>query len=764
MILQNPLYLALGLAALPLLHRAYVAESFRASFTTVFYAFMILLLAGAAASPQIQEDSAQVQENRLIHLEDSSRSMTTDRPNISLEDVTVENRKIATGNSSSIKQALMAMLEENTTYLVSSDMQDNAKFDEVSQAYSDANSDLNFLKMDMDRERSVKIEGPSIAVPNAENSYTIKVESTIEGEERPEVYVDGESVDLTDTEEGYVVEKEFSSTGYHRIRAELSSEDVYSQNNEYFKSVKVIERPEVLVVGEQRTLGEKLQEYFDLSYMNSVPDDLSDYYAVIAKKQFEASSSVKNYLTEGNGLVYTGEGTNEVLPVEQHDYSDLTSNPKIIIGIDNSQGFTDQTSGGCTVGSSIKESKQLGTSLITNLADQRPESIVGVFAYNNSVWEFGEPQPLSNQKHRDTLLGTETTGGIPSIPVCGSAYQIQALQASKEIIGNSPGNIILITDGKVPQDSGILGPSGTQEVSSSVSKEEYEIRAIEEASSLNDNVSLHTVAVGDNPNSEFLERLAEAGNGVYYEGTEEFYALKNRFQGGGGSEMKGISVVDPNHFITEGLGSLSSTTDSFEDLGAKPSAQTLVESSDGRAFLSTWRYGLGRVATFTGGGPELENLMAQEPIVFSRTLNWAVGSPERKEDKSVTAESARVGEEVLLTASYPAEGFFRVSEDSYRATTRPEKVGFHDYFGHQFSYNYRPEIENLGYREDVMNSLARRTGGEVYNETTLNGIEGNVKSRTVTSVETTSLTSHLLILALVLFLVQIGFRKYRGWM
>ena len=764
MILQNPLYLALGLVALPLIYRAYNAESFTGSFITFSYALIFVVISVAAASPQIQEDVTQSEESRLIYLQDNSRSMATDRPNISLEDVTVEERTLATGNSSSIEQGLMAMLEENSTYLVSSDMQDSSEFDEVVEAYTDANSDLNFLKTRMDRERSVKIGGPEVAVPNAANTYTVEVGSTIEGEERPDVFVDGEEVDLAETEEGYELEKEFSDTGYHRIRAELDSEDIYSQNNEYFKSVKVIERPEVLVVGDEGSLGEKIQEYFDLTYRDAVPDDLSDYYAVIAKKSFEPSSNMKNYLTEGNGLVYTGEGTNEVLPVEEHDYSDLTSNPKIIIGIDNSQGFTDQTSGGCTVGESIKESKELGTSLVTNLAEQRPESIVGAFAYNNSVWEFGEPQPLSNQNHRDTLLGTESSGGLPSIPVCGSAYQIQALQASKEIIGNSPGNIILITDGKVPRDSGILGPSGTQEVSSSVSKEEYEQRAIEEASSLNDNVSLHTVAVGEDPNTEFLEDLAEAGNGVYYEGTEEFYALENRFQGGGGSEMKGLSVIDPNHFITEGLGTLSSTTDSFEDLAARPSGDTLIESSDGRAFLSTWRYGLGRVATFTGGGPDLENLMSQEPVVFSRTLNWAVGSPERKEDESVTVESARMGEEAVFTASYPAEGFVRVSEDSYRATSQPEKVGFHDYFGHQYSYNYRPEIENLGYREEVMERVSRETGGDIYNSTTVSHLQGNVKSRTVETVEATSLTSHLLLLALILFLVQTGYRKYKGWM
>ncbi|WP_414838182.1 hypothetical protein ACK3SF_02160 [Candidatus Nanosalina sp. VS9-1] len=764
MILQNPILLALGLVALPLLYRAYSTEDFRTRFLAISYAAIFVVLAVAAASPQIQQETSQMEESRLIFLEDSSRSMVLDRPNISLEDVTVEERTLATGNSSSIKQGMMAMLEPNTTYLVSSDLQDDSNFRDVAEAYSQVNSDINFLKASMKRERSVSITGPSTAVPNAVNSYTVKVHSTIEGEERPEVFVDGEEVDTEETEEGFVFEKEFSETGYHRIRAGLESEDQYSENNQFFRSVKVIERPEVLVVGDQGSLGEKIQEYFDLEYSDTVPQDLSKYYSIILKKNIDSSAELKNYLTDGNGLVYTGDGTMDVLPLEKREYDIATSNPKIIIGIDNSQGFTDQTSGGCTVGDSIKESKQLGTSLVTNLAEQRPESIVGAFAYNNTVWEFGDPQPLSNEAYRNKLLGTETQGGLASIPVCGTAYQIQALQASMRIIGNSPGNIILITDGKIPKDSGILGPSGTAEVSSSVSKEEYEQRALEVASNIPDNVSLHTVAVGESPNRDFLEKLAEEGNGVYYEGTEEFYALENRFQGGGGSDMKGISVVDPNHFITEGLGSLSSTATDFEDVGPRPSARTLIESTHNRPFLTTWRYGLGRVAAFSGGGPDLENLMSQEPVVLSRTLNWAVGNPERKEDGSVTVSDGRMGEEVVLTTSVDREGFVRVAESRYRATTRPEETGFHEYFGNQFDYNYRPEIGKLGYREEVMERLARVTGGQVLNESSIDGLEGNVKTRTVETVKSRTLTSYFLLLALILFLIQVGYRKSKGWM
>ena len=765
MIIQNPLFLAGAILSIPLLYNAYISETFRGKFTSLSYVLIVLTLVVAAAGPQIQQDNSTVEEERLVFLNDKSASVLAEKPELDFQEIKVEERTIASGNSSRIEQSLNALVESNTTYLVHSDLQDDTDFSGVEETFKQQDSQLNFYKESMKRESSIFISGPSTAVPNSDNTFTVELESTVDDNQRPQVTVDGEDVNLEETEEEGVFEfsYEFSETGTHRIQASLTDEDVYASNNNFYKTVKVIERPEILFIGEQGTLGDNLGSYFDISYSDTIPEDLSQYYSVVLKQKMDYGQNLEDYIYDGNGLVYTGEGKMNILPIREHDYSQSTENPRIIIGIDNSQGFR-QSGTKCTVGQSIKESKELGTSLVSSLASQRPESIVGAFAYNNTVWELGDPQPLSNRVYLDSLLGTSSQGGIPSIPVCGSAYQIQALQASKDMIGDSPGNIILITDGKMPSDGGIFRFDLADDESLDVSKEEYRQRAIEEASSLNENVSLHTVAVGEKPEREFLKELANAGNnGVFYDGAEEFYALENRFQGGGGSDRKGIGIVDANHFITDGLGSLSSSVTDIEDMKARPGARTLVQTSDDRAFLSAWRYGLGRVAAFSGDGRNLENVMGQEPILFSRTLNWAVGNPERKNNRTVNVETARMGEDVTLEASYSADGFVRVGENRYRASAQPSEAGFHDYYGNVFAYNYGSEIQSLGYREDIIDKLASATGGEVY-EGSVEGIEENIKSREVESVKTVSLTPYLIVLALLVFLVQVGYRKSKGWM
>lgn len=764
MILENPLFLT-GLALLlPLMYNAYRAETFRGRFISVSYSLIVLTLVVAVSGPQIQQENATVEEERLVFLNDGSESMLSEKPDLNFSDVDVEERTIASGNSSRIEQSINAVLESNTTYLVHSDLQEETDFSGVQEAFRQADSELNFYRASMSTESSVAISGPSTAVPNSETKFDVRVQSTTDEVPRPEVSIDDQEVELDETEQEGVYEFsfEFSETGTHRVEASISDEDVYESNNNFYKTVKVIERPEVLFVGQEGSLGNEIGDYFDIEYSDTVPNELDQYYSVVVKEKIDYGQNLEDYIYDGNGLVYTGEGTMDILPTREYDYSQSTENPRIIIGIDNSQGFR-QSGTECTVGQSIKDSKELGTSLVSSLASQRPESIVGAFAYNNTVWELGEPQPLSYQPYLNSLLGTSSQGGIPSIPVCGTAYQIQAIQASKDMIGDSPGNIILITDGKVPGDGGIFRFELADDESLDVSDEEYRQRALEEASSLNENVSLHTVAVGDDPDTEFLQDLASAGNGVFYDGAEEFYALENRFRGGGGSDRKGISIVHPNHFITDGLGSLSSTVTDIEDMKARPGARTLVQTSDDRAFLSVWRYGLGRVASFSGDGSNLENVMGQEPILFSRTLNWAVGNPERKNNRTVKVESARIGEQVTLEASYDTNGFVRVGENLYRASTQPSSPGFHDYFGNVFAYNYRPEIQDLGYREDVMERLASATGGEVYEES-VEGLQENVKSREVESVRTVSTAPYFIALALILLLIQVGIRKSKGWM
>lgn len=728
-------------------------------------AFLLVLLVLAVSSPAIQSQSEQKTQKHITYLNDQSRSMVGLNRNITMEGVSINQKILASRNNSNLDRALLTLLEPNTTYLVNTDLQGVEDLEKVAENYNEKNSTLNFLEADQPTEASVAIEGPELTVPEANNRYSLQVSTTDDQPRDVKIFIDGE-LRFTESVQG---EKSFTEVfeekGIHRIEARIEADDRYKQNNRFYKTVNVVDKPEVLVVGEEGQLEEKLSEFYELTKRDEIPSDLSKFYSVILKEKLKDTKSLKPYLADGNGLMYAGKGSMDILPVKEKDYSTSTSTPKIVIGIDKSRGFVKNSEGfskKCVIGDSIKESKKIGSTLISNLADYRPGTATGAFAYNETVFSFGEPKPLSNSDYTNKLLGAGGSGGILSIPVCGSAYHIKAIESSLEMMDGSPGNIILITDGKVPPNKGIFFEELKSGEKLKATEDDYRERAIELASEIPDEVSLHTVAVGKDPKEGFLQELSEEGNGVSVGKSDNLEKLTKNIQGGGGSNIKGISILDSNHFITEKFGMLRSSTSNFEEVAAKDSARELIRSSHGRPVLTTWRYGLGRVASFSAGGRNLESFISQDPAIVSRTMSWTVGEPQRKENSIIDVESGRGESPTVVSSDRKIEGLSRKSENMYQAKFRPERTGFHRFQDLVFAHNYPKEIENIGFRSEEIESLAESTGGKVYREEGLANLGSEVKAQRSEVVGTRSLSGYLVLVALLFFLSQVGYRKMNG--
>jgi len=758
--------LLICIGAVPLVLNVWRSESWKSVFTSISYALVFLLLGVAAASPAFESSEELESSPEIVFLEDRSRSMVTQPENISIDGVEIDRRVLASGNGSRLGSALRSNLVPNTTYLVSSDMRSSDDLDGVSRSFRRENSSIYFLEESMEEEYSVYLEGPKTAVPDSETEFRVYVESTGEETPEPSVEVDGEEVEIKETDSGYSFSYRFSEKGYHRIEASIGSEDVYSDNNRFYRTVKVIERPDVLVLGEEGELSSAASRFFDLTHSETLPEDLSKFYAVVLKEK-TSSQRLESYVSSGNGLIYTGDGSMDLLPVKEHDYSTSVQNPKIILGFDISKG--NSVAGRDTT----KKSQNLTAGFIGLLRKEQPESLVGVFAYNETPIPFGggQPRPLSIDSYFNELSKLKT------INSSGQAYQIEALNKSRKMIGNSPGNIILISDFKVPPRGGILTPSydelrnqlleGEVDYDERFKPEEYERQLIEEIRNLPSNISFRGVGVGQ-LNNDFIERLNEIDKsnvqGYHAGDAQELNSLLNEISGGGGSERKGIGIVDANHWITEDLGSLRSTVREVKDMKTKLGAETLVETSGGRDFLSTWRYGLGRVAAFSAAGESLGHVISDDPVLVSRTLSWAIGNPERKQEKYISVDSGRYGEDVSLVASYPAEGFVRSGPDTYRATTNPESLGFHRFLGASFGYNYRKEVQQLGYDAAVMRKMSSITGGEVLERRELSELREAARQKQTSTVSYTSLTPWILTLTMLVFLAQAGYRKRKGWL
>ncbi|MFB6147758.1 MAG: VWA domain-containing protein, partial [Candidatus Nanohaloarchaea archaeon] len=427
-----------------------------------------------------------------------------------------------------------------------------------------------------------------------------------------------------------------------------------------------------------------------------------------------------NYVSKGNGIVYTGnyDPNMDILPVKKIPERKQNQGAKIMLAIDISQGTEGGTAG------MIKQ-------IAYNLVEKLPyNNRVGAIAYNRYAYRISSPEPLAT--NRDYLKRR-----IASLQPSGPSFHNNGIRGAKRLL-NSTGNIILVSDGRM----GGLASNMNVRAKAKEAAEDLDVRLI-------------TVGVGENRNEEFLQTLAEKGNGFYLD-AQESGRLQFRFQAGGASgRTVPLVVVNPNHFITDGL-SLSSAATFFDPVKPRRSAKLLVTGTSGRPFLTTWRYGLGRVAAFSGGSPGLTQVTRLDPLLLTRTVSWAVGDPKRKQERWLQVENGRRPGEVELEASYRLPGFQREGRELFTRDVEPEKLGFHSVRNMTYGYSYRKELERLGYSQN-MRQIVRATGGEVYTPGEMKEIVSDMKQSSRKQVVTKkTLSVPLLALALLLFLGEVG--------
>lgn len=723
---ENPEILGLLIVAVPAVYLALTNSDRYKRAVPAVRTLVIVLLVVAAASPFINAEQKASEQAEIVVLKDKSTSSSLmENPELEFDEVKTREKIIASGNNSDLRGGILRNLEPNTAYLAVSDFQSDTSLDGISQKFQQKNSSLNAIKTDMDEEAAVSIQGPASTVPGARNRFSVEVSSTQKVPE-PRVKVDGQEAELQKEAEGrWSFTRSFSSQGSHRITATIKSRDEFGQNNRYFHAVEVTEKPEILIVGERGSLGSNLDEFYDVSYSGSIPEDLSDYYTVILKKK--PSEEPVSYVSEGNGLVYTGEYGEEleILPVRESPGEPDAKGAKIVMAIDISKSTGESES--------IKKSKQIAY----NLAEKLPfNNRVGAVAYNRDAYVVQKPRSLA--KNREQLKRK-----ISRLQTSGPSFHHNGLKGAKKLL-NGTGNIILVTDGRI----GGLGQN--RNVDSKTKRT---------ASNLQ--VQLITVGVGDGTDKRFLQEVAERGDGFHLD-AKDSERLKFQFEGGGAEgENSPLVVVNPNHFITEEL-SLSTTSSAFSNVETKRGSKLLVTSSSGKPFLTTWRYGLGRVAAFSGGDTELTQLSRVDPRLLTRTVSWTAGDPKRKKDEWLEVENSRQPQPVNVQSSKPAGNLKRQGENLYTAEIRPETTGFHEFSGKTYSYSYTPEIEEVGY-DSEMREIVRATGGTVYEPDETERIEEELKRFSEKKVVSKkSLSPHLLLLALVVLLAEIGYRKMNG--
>ncbi len=742
----------------------------------------IAFLLFAIASPFVLESKSVPGDPRLTILVDNSSSMALYSPSISydlykkLEGVMPVNiRTIASGEHSGIGNGILNNIEGSDNVLVITDGVNNEGklLGDIMLFASNINSSVSTLKMDsVKSDVGVVIEGPPEVIKDTEGDFIVKV--TVVGNSIPyTIQVAEDDTNLIFEEKAssskeFAFSRKFSEGEYHKLTAKLlnvGSDDYFPDNNIYYMSVKVVPRPKILYLSERTSaLEKKLDDIYSVDVRDSLPSDLSTYMSLIfddirASKINPYMDLLSDYVSNGNGLIFIGgensfdrggyKGTllETLLPIkigagEEQNKSDIN----IVIVIDISQGTEDY----------VAVEKALAISVLDSLSEKNNVGAVA-FGYTPcQAFSLVEPKPLKDIKK-------ELKDKISRLKFDGQSCFDTGIQGGYQMLSKVGGskNIIFISDGKTTYNK-------LREDTLNV------VRTVNAKG-----VKVFTIGVGTDTdemsteNNQFLGNMAALGEGIYYK-TDASNRLKVEFADKDdtkGEEFYNTLVpIDTTHFITLGMDDMSATISGYNYAVPKPSARLLVTTQKNIPILVVWRFGLGRVVTITtddGLKWAGELLTKQNSKLVTRSINWAIGDLGRKKSYDVTIRDTVMGKSTsvnVISKEMPkSEGlaFAKIDTNLYSAPYTPKEAGFKDILGATFAVNYNDEYANLGINPEFT-TLVQKTGGKIFDQTDTKGIIDFIKAKSKRiKIDSTDYRWPFAILAMILFLLEIGFRRYR---
>ena len=665
---------------------------------------VVALLVLAAAGPYTVQTKETRGDPRVTLLVDRSDSMAVSpdvdelESNIESEGIPVTVSTIGNGTRSRVGDGIAANLRENGSVVVVSDgrVTDGRSLAEATDLARSLNATISTVSVPATAtERYVTVNGPAKTSVGVESTFLASVGGVnTDSETTVTVSVDGEEVasrTLSEGEGSFEFSHEFNETGSHRIVAEVESDDRFAVNDVFRKTVRVVERPKILYVSQgDYPLRSYLERLYDVETAESVPSNLDEYYAVVLQnmpaEEVGDVDALQRFVIDGNGLLtvggdrsfenggYNDSSVASMLPVTTGEAGGGSTT--LILAID--------VSGSAQEG--MKVQKGIALDVLSQLGD---ENRVGVVGFNWRAYSVAEPRNLSEGRAdiEDKIRRLES-GGATDLAV--------GLQGAAEMLGDRQGTIILISDGRdrAAESSVVaanLGAEGTRVI---------------------------TVGVGEQTNEATLQRIAEQSGGSFYR-ADETDRLRLLF-GGASRQYEGdsLTVVNPNTFITSGV-ELTSNPGQANDVSVRPGAEFLVATSEGDPAIASWRYGLGRVATITAYGPDgsLDGLLQRpDSLVVTKSTNYVIGDPERKQTDVAEATDTRVGEPATVTyrgEKRPAVenvSFRAVEEGVYRATVTPTESGFGSVLDASYAANYPREYGGFGPSSELESAVSATNG------------------------------------------------------
>lgn len=731
---------------------------------------ILLLILIAIATPFAERETTEEGDPYIKILLDNSTSFSMFDQTIPTQlikelqqHIRVEVSTIGDATSSPIGDAVLSSLQNNANILLLSDGQNNQGVDlgDVALYAARLNASISTIRMDPAvSDIGISIKGPSKTLEEVQNKFTVQLKRT--GDPGPGhiiIKVDERIIlEKTTTEESIVFNYSFTG-GYHRLLATVESpKDHFSQNNAFYRTVKVVKKPKILYYTKKDSpLQTLLSQVYDVTPANSLPADLSLFHSIVVNDLTTIDLSDKDverltdFSSEGGGLlVVGGENSYErgaykdsrfetILPVYVAEPGKKEGDINVVIVVDISGSTGTKIRGPTGEDLVVDVEKAQAISLYNSM---RAENKVGVVAFNNLAYlieqasyvyeKVGVIDRLSRLVHSG---GTLIASGL-----------IQAMEMLKPLEGSK--NIVLISDGQ------------TQLSESAFATAKLADRL---------GIKIYTVGVGPQTNEFIMLKISQLANGIYFR-VDQSSKLKILF--GPTEESKknrfGLTTLNENHFITEDSPPLLGTITGVNIVVPKSTASMLVSTDVGDPVLTVWRFGLGKVASLTtDDGKKLagELLSGDNSFVLLRTLNWLTGDPDRKSQQFIDIEDTRLGEPAKLTVKSPSPpaapgvAFYKQEEDLYSATILPTQTGFQSVIDAVFAVNYPLEFDSLGI-DPKFHDLISVTGGSIFNPSETDKIVEQVRVRSKRIVvKKVPIRAPFIIAALTLFLFEIAVRQ-----
>lgn len=726
---------------------------------------LVLFLLGALASPYFQTQKVIEGDPYIDLLIDNSTSMAVFQDvSASLAEnlekrTTTEAKVVGTGTTSNIGDAVLGSIKPGGSILLLSDGNANngADLGDVALFAAKMNATVNAIRLTPIRnDASVEILGPAKTLESAENTFTILINRV--GDIKAvnlQVSLDGEIIyDQTTPQNAVTITKKLPE-GTHTLAAKLNIPDFFPNNNAFYKTVRAVSQPKILLYTEKSTLLEiLLKQLYSVEPSTSIPADLSSYYAVVvndvpAEHLDSSTDALNDFIADGNGLiVFGGESAFErgnyrnslfetILPV-------LVGRPEkkpgenaiaIVVDVSGSQGAPFGR-----FANSAEFSKAATLDIMKNV---KLDTVVALIAFNTQAYLLSEPSPLFQKQNVEEIIGRLRWGGGTNM----AAGILKAVQVLSTVSGSK--NIVIFSDGK------------TQNEAAAYEAARY---------AANSGFKIYTVGVGPTTSENTMMDIAEITNGVYFRATDES-RLKILFGSADEQEAKSgrmeLVVFNKNHFITENY-EPNATLYGFNQVSPKGAGRLLAITSTGSPVLTVWRLGLGRVGAFSvdDGSKWAGSMLAGgNSKIISRTVNWAIGDPERKSQSFVEAKDTRLNEPAIVTvkSEVPPSAeevvFYKIDEDMYTGSLLPKQIGFQQVAGATFAVNYEAEFGDLGVNKEL-DSIVSATGGRIFDSSDIKGIVDYAKTRAKREVNAKEyLRWPLLLVAIFVFLLEIFIRR-----